>query len=87
MATVLQPNERLVLAGVLGVRAPDGSIARNVKLYEIVTEDEVRAETGLTSREEEACKETVKFMAAQFGEYVRGVQAMERRGKVVNKRD
>ena len=67
----LKPNERLVLAGVLGKRSEDGEIIENVPLYEIQTMEPEAPPTALMSGEASACEEAVHFMAAEFGKYVR----------------
>ena len=41
MARILAEGEALVEVGVMGLRAPDGSYAENVKLYRIVSAREV----------------------------------------------
>ncbi|MDR2515644.1 MAG: hypothetical protein LBD02_10660 [Christensenellaceae bacterium] len=82
MSRILQPNEKLVMAGVLGVRAPGGEVIENVELYEIVRDGATTDPCAeLTAGERAACKETVRFMAAEFGKYVRGTDALKRREK------
>ena len=80
MARILQPNERLVQVGAMGLRSPDGSI-ETIKTYMIVGEEEINKKTGLTAEEEKACRGIVRGMAEQFGEYVRGVEELERKRK------
>ena len=48
MARLLAAGEALVEVGVMGLRAPDGSIAENVKLYKIVSTADVNPKTGMT---------------------------------------
>ena len=79
MATTLKPNERLVHVATCGERAPDGTYIRSVKLYEIVSEEEVCPETGLTEGEKKACEGILSTMAAHFGKYVDEMEALELR--------
>ena len=46
MARLLAEGEALVEVGVMGLRAPDGSITENVKLFRIVSARDVSPKTG-----------------------------------------
>ena len=69
-----------VLAGVIGVRAPDGSIIHNAKFYK-PTEDAPAKAGQLTIEEKEVCEGIVSTMVDLFGQYVEGVKAQERKKK------
>lgn len=72
MARLLAEGEALVEVGVMGLRAPDGSIAENVKLYKIVSTREVNQKTGMTQGEEALCGDIGKVLAEKFGQYIAG---------------
>ena len=82
MARVLAEGEALVEVGVMGLRAPDGSITENVKLFRIVSAQDVKLfrivsaqdvspKTGLTRGEEQACEDIAAVLAEKFGQYIR----------------
>lgn len=74
MQRFLAEGEALQQVGVMGLRAPDGSIADNVPLYRIIPAKEVNPESGLTRGEERACEDIGRTLAGMFGEYKRGVR-------------
>ncbi len=71
MARVLAEGEALVEVGVMGLRAPDGSITENVKLFRIVSARDVNPKSGMTQGEEAACTDIAKVLAEKFGQYIR----------------
>ena len=71
MARVLAEGEALVEVGVMGLRAPDGSITENVKLFRIVSAQDVSPKTGLTRGEEQACEDIAAVLSEKFGQYIR----------------
>ena len=70
MARLLAEGEALVEVGVMGLRAPDGSITENVKLFRIVSARDVSPKTGMTQGEEAACTDIAKVLAEKFGQYI-----------------
>lgn len=70
MARLLAEGEALVEVGVMGLRAPDGSITENVKLFRIVSARDVSPKTGLTRGEEQACEDIASVLADKFGQYI-----------------
>ncbi|EOS54438.1 hypothetical protein C814_00831 [Anaerotruncus sp. G3(2012)] len=57
-----------VWAGVVGLRAPDGSIARTVKIYRDV---DVEPKPGrMTKDEERVCDGIIRDMAVMYHKYV-----------------
>lgn len=72
MARLLAEGEALVEVGVMGLRAPDGSITENVKLFRIVSTKDVNPKTGMTRGEEQACEDIGAVLAEKFGQYIRG---------------
>lgn len=71
MARVLAEGEALVEVGVMGLRAPDGSITENVKLFRIVSARDVNPKSGMTRGEEQACEDIAAVLAEKFGQYIR----------------
>lgn len=74
MQRFLAEGEALQQVGVMGLRAPDGSIADNVPLYRIISTKEINPESKLTRGEERACEDLGRTLAGMFGEYQRGVR-------------
>lgn len=74
MARLLAKGETLIEVGVMGLRAPDGSVTENVKLYRIVSADEVNPKSGMTKGEEEACTDIAAVLAEKFGQYIEGTR-------------
>lgn len=74
MQRFLAEGEALQQVGVMGLRAPDGSIADNVPLYRIIPAKDINPKSGLTDGEETACKDIGRTLAGMFGEYQRGVR-------------
>lgn len=72
MARLLAEGEALVEVGVMGLRAPDGSITENVKLFRIVSTKDVNPKTGMTRGEETACTDIAAVLAEKFGQYIQG---------------
>lgn len=72
MARLLAEGEALVEVGVMGLRAPDGSVTENVKLFRIVSTRDVNPKTGMTRGEEQACEDIASVLAEKFGQYVKG---------------
>lgn len=72
MARLLAEGEALVEVGVMGLRAPDGSITENVKLFRIVSTKDVNPKTGMTQGEETACTDIAAVLAEKFGQYIQG---------------
>lgn len=70
MARVLAEGEALVEVGVMGLRAPDGSYTENVKLFRIVSAQDVNPKSGMTRGEEEACEDIASVLAEKFGQYI-----------------
>lgn len=70
MARVLAEGEALVEVGVMGLRAPDGSITENVKLFRIVSPRDVNPKSGMTRGEEQACEDIASVLAEKFGQYI-----------------
>lgn len=77
MAVHTKPNKGDVLAGVVGIRAPDGSIAKTVKFYREAPGGAAKA-GKLTKEEEAVCDGIVRDMAVMYHDYVQEVAAMER---------
>ena len=71
MARVLAEGEALVEVGIMGLRAPDGSITENVKLFRIVSARDVNPKSGMTRGEEQACEDIAAVLAEKFGQYIR----------------
>ena len=71
MARVLAEGEALVEVGVMGLRAPDGSITENVRLFRIVSARDVNPKSGMTRGEEQACEDIAAVLAEKFGQYIR----------------
>ena len=67
----LKKNERLIQAGVLGLRAPTGEVVENVKLYEIVEIEPGTPSAALTPGEIAVCDAALRFMAAELGNHVK----------------
>lgn len=80
MTIRFKKQEGDVLSGVIGYRAPDGSIIKTVKFYSPGAGTATKAEK-LTEEEKDVCEGIVQTMTDMFGEYVRGVQALERKEK------
>lgn len=74
MARVLAEGEALVEVGVMGLRAPDGSITENVKLFRIVSAQDVNPKSGMTKGEETACTDIAAVFAEKFGQYIAGTR-------------
>lgn len=72
MARLLAEGEALVQVGVMGLRAPDGSFVKTVKLYEIVPNSDINPQTGMTKGEEAVCGDIGKIMAEKFKKYIDG---------------
>lgn len=70
MARLLAEGEALVEVGVMGLRAPDGSITENVKLFRIVSARDVSPKTNMTRGEEQACEDIASVLAEKFGQYI-----------------
>lgn len=71
MQRFLAEGEALQQVAVMGLRAPDGSVAENVPLYRIIPAKEIKPESGLTASEEETCKDFGKSIADIFKQYKR----------------
>lgn len=71
MARLLAEGEALVEVGVMGLRAPDGSYTENVKLFRIVSTQDVNPKSGMTKGEETACTDIAAVFAEKFGQYIR----------------
>lgn len=71
MQRFLAEGEALQQVGVMGLRAPDGSIADNVPLYRIIPAKEIKPESGLTAGEEAACKDIGRGLADIYRQYKR----------------
>ena len=69
MQRFLAEGEALQQVAVMGLRAPDGSVAENVPLYRIIPA--IKPESGLTASEEETCKDFGKSIADIFKQYKR----------------
>lgn len=77
MQRILAEGEALQQVGVMGLRAPDGSIAENVKLYRIIPAKDINQKSNLTSGEEAACEDIGKVLADKFREYKNGIRKAE----------
>lgn len=64
----LPPGMKLRHYATVGERNDDGSIARTVKLYEIIGASTINPATNLTPEEETACDE----MAKKAYDYMKG---------------
>lgn len=82
MAARYERQKGDVLAGVVGLRAPDGSIIKTTQFYKPTEEPTTRA-GQMTENEKEVCEGIVSTMTDLFGEYVRAAQALERGRKAV----
>ena len=71
MQRFLAEGEALQQVAVMGLRAPDGSVAENVPLYRIIPAKEIKPESGLTASEEETSKDFGKSIADIFKQYKR----------------
>jgi len=67
----LKENERLVQAGVMGLRGPDGEIIKNDPFYVIVEVGPGERQDALSPGEKTVCDATIRDMVEQFGQYVR----------------
>lgn len=74
MARLLAANEALVEVGVMGLRAPDGTITENVKLFRIVSAESVNPQSGMTQGEEALCGDIGKVLAEKFAQYINGIK-------------
>lgn len=81
MAARYQKQKGDVLAGVIGLRAPDGSIISNTKFYK-PAEDAPAKAGQLTAEEKEVCEGIVSTMTDLFGQYIEGVKKLERKKEV-----
>jgi len=75
MYKTLAPNERLIQVATVAYRGRDGMVERGVPLYEIVSADDIDPVTGLVRRDEQACRDASKLLAAKYAEYVRQCKA------------
>ncbi|MDR2513771.1 MAG: hypothetical protein LBD02_01000 [Christensenellaceae bacterium] len=65
--------------GVVGLRAPDGSIVESVRFY---TDKRPLDDGGkMTSDEKAVCDGIVRDMSTAFHEYAEAAKKLERRGK------
>lgn len=74
MAITLSANETLQQVGVMGLRAPDGSIEECVPLYRIINQDTVNKKTGLCEGEAKMIEEFASSMIPHFREYMQFVK-------------
>ncbi|MCL2575694.1 MAG: hypothetical protein FWE33_04600 [Defluviitaleaceae bacterium] len=74
----LAPHQRLVQCGQTALRAPDGTPLPAVPMYIIVGDDVVCEKTGLAESEIDLHRDIAAELAALFGQYVEGVEALER---------
>lgn len=82
MQRFLAEGEALQQVGVMGLRAPDGSIAENVPLFRIISAQEIRPESGLTHGEEAACKDMGKALAGIYRQYKRAERKAKAEGRL-----
>lgn len=82
MQRFLAEGEALQQVGVMGLRAPDGSIMENVPLFRIISAQEIKPESGLTAGEEEACEDIGKTLAGIFRQYKREERKAKAGGKM-----
>lgn len=68
-AITLQPNKSLVHASTIGHRNEDGSIARTVQVYQIINDQELDPQSGLTLEEKAACAPFARSMAEHMRPY------------------
>ena len=68
--------------GVMGLRAPDGSINENVPLFRIISTQEIKPESGLTQGEEAACKDMGNALAGIYRQYKREERKAKAGGKM-----
>lgn len=71
MQRFLAEGEALQQVGVMGLRAPDGSIKENVPLFRIISAQEIKQESRLTVGEEAACEDIGKTLAGIYRQYKR----------------
>lgn len=71
MQRFLAEGEALQQVAVMGLRAPDGTVAENVPLYRIIPAKEIKPESGLTAGEEEICKEAGWALSDTYRQYKR----------------
>ena len=64
-------------AGSICLRNPDGSTQPAVPLFLAVNAAEVTS-TGMAQSEAELCEDIGRCLAQKFGEYVRGIRAIQR---------
>ncbi len=81
MQRFLAEGEALQQVAVMGLRAPDGSVAENVPLYRIIPAKEIKSESGLTAGEEAACEDIGKTLAGIFRQYKREERKAKAEGK------
>ena len=77
----LKPEPGDVWAGVIGLRAPDGSIAKTVKFYTADPDGEVAKPGQLTENEKEVCDGVVRQMARIYKETADAMKAFDERRK------
>ena len=71
MKRFLAEGEALIQVAVMGLRAPDGTVAESVPLYRIIPAKEIKPESGLTAGEEAACKDIAKPLSDIYRQYKR----------------
>ena len=71
MKRFLAEGEALQQVAVMGLRAPDGTVAENVPLYRIIQSKEIKPESGLTAGEEAACEDIGRGLADIYRQYKR----------------
>lgn len=82
MQRFLAEGEALQQVGVMGLRAPDGSIMENVPLFRIISAQEIKPESGLTAGEEATCEDMGKTLASIFRQYKREERKAKAEGKL-----
>ena len=74
----LQENERLVEAGLIGHRGPDGKVMKTERFYRIVEVEPGEEREVLSHGEKASCEAVVRDMVELFGQYARAAKKLDR---------
>jgi len=77
MAAHYEKREGDIWAGVIGLRAPDGSITKTVRFYAPAPDGDTVKPAKLTDSEKDVCDGIVREMAGMFGQYVENAKALD----------
>jgi len=75
----LKENERLVEAGLIGLRGPDGKFMKGEQFYKIITIGPGEECEALSKGEKAVCDAIVHDAVELFGQYVRAAKKLDRR--------